>query len=94
MAQPSTKPRKAQISYGPVLPGLLHPLPYPANPPQILTDTPTDLQPLPTPYYSRLSTKAPKGDSTKPVVVVVVHQPSGPVREAGTERPGYGGYYH
>ncbi|KAK0252638.1 hypothetical protein B0A54_13820 [Friedmanniomyces endolithicus] len=73
MAQPSTKPRKAQISYGPVLP---------------------DPQPLPTPYYSRPGTKAPKGDSTKPVVVVVVHQPSGPVKEVGTERPGYGGYYH
>ncbi|KAK0944998.1 hypothetical protein LTR48_007152 [Friedmanniomyces endolithicus] len=53
-----------------------------------------DLHPSPTPYYSRPSTKVPKGDSTKPVVVVVVHQPSGPVREAGTERPGYGGYYH
>ncbi|KAK1814983.1 hypothetical protein LTR12_010596 [Friedmanniomyces endolithicus] len=72
MAQPSTKPRKAQISYGSVLP---------------------DLHPSPTPYYSRPGTKAPKGDCTKPVVVVV-HQPSGPVKEVGTERPGYGGYYH
>ncbi|KAK0262541.1 hypothetical protein LTR29_002635 [Friedmanniomyces endolithicus] len=73
MAQESAKPRKAQISYGAVLP---------------------DLQPLAPPYYSRTGTKTSTSPGSKKPVVVIVHQPSGPVKEPGSERPGYGGYYH
>ncbi|TKA79133.1 hypothetical protein B0A55_02411 [Friedmanniomyces simplex] len=49
---------------------------------------PTPPNPSPSTPYTRTGTK-----HSKPVVVVV-HQPSGPVKEEGTERPGYGGYYY
>jgi len=65
-----------------------------ANTPQIPTDTATDLQPLAPPYYSRTGTKTSTSPGSKKPVVVIVHQPSGPVKEPGSERPGYGGYYH